>query len=110
MQRAPDAHALLDRLDTEATLAQRHLWLMALLQWVRGDGRDLGASVLRVRQLLDAAEQRPEWLPQWQRWWVGFHASVDVTPLLADHGFAPRTAFLSELGHQNGRASCRRTV
>ena len=25
---------------------------------------------------------------------------MDVTPLLADHGFAPRTAFLSELGHR----------
>ena len=37
MQRSPDAHALLDRLDPDAPLAQRHLWLMAVLDWVRGD-------------------------------------------------------------------------
>lgn len=100
MQRSPDAHALLDRLDTQAGLAERHLWLMAVLDWVRGDRSDVRASVWRVGQLLDAAEQRTEWLPRWQRWWADFHAGVDITPLLADHGFAPRTAFLSELGHR----------
>ena len=100
MQRSPDAHALLDRLDPDAPLAQRHLWLMAVLDWVRGDRDDAQASVRRVAQLLDAAEQRTEWLPRWQRWWATFHHTVDVTPLLADHGFAPRTAFLSELGHR----------
>ena len=100
MQRSPDAHALLDRLDPDAPLAQRHLWLMAVLDWVRGDRSDALACTRRVTQLLDAAEQRPEWLPRWQRWWSTFHHTVDVTPLLADHGFAPRTAFLSELGHR----------
>lgn len=100
MQRSPDAHALLDRLDPDAPLAQRHLWLMAVLDWVRGDRQDAQASVRRVVQLLDAAEQRTEWWPRWQRWWATFHHTVDVTPLLADHGFAPRTAFLSELGHR----------
>lgn len=100
MQRSPDAHALLDRLDPDAPLAQRHLWLMAVLDWVRGDRSDARASARRVSQLLDAIEQRTEWLPRWQRWWAGFHDTVDVTPLLADHGFAPRTAFLSELGHR----------
>ena len=100
MQRSPDAHALLDRLDADAPLAQRHLWLMAVLDWVRGDRSDAQASVRRVIELLDAAEQRQQWQPGWQRWWRDFHATVDVTPLLADHGFAPRTAFLSELGHR----------
>ncbi len=100
MQRSPDAHALLDGLNPDAPLAQRHLSLMAVLDWVRGDRKDPQASVRRVTQLLDAAEQRTEWLPRWQRWWATFHHTVDVTPLLADHGFAPRTAFLSELGHR----------
>ena len=66
----------------------------------RTGGSDVRASVTRVVQLLDAAEQRSAWLPVWQRWWANFNATVDVTPLLADHGFAPRTAFLSELGHR----------
>ena len=100
MQRSPDAHALLDRLDPDAPLAQRHLWLMSVMDWVRGDRSSPHVSAQRVMLLLDAAEQRTEWLPRWQRWWTGFHATVDVTPLLADHGFAPRTAFLSELGHR----------
>jgi site-specific recombinase len=100
MQRSPDAHALLDRLDPDAPLAQRHLWLMSVLDWVRGDRSSPHVSAQRVMLLLDAAEQRTEWLPRWQRWWAGFHDTVDVTPLLADHGFAPRTAFLSELGHR----------
>ena len=91
---------LLAAIDADAPLAQRHLWLMAVLDWVRGDRSDALACTRRVTQLLDAAEQRPEWLPRWQRWWSTFHHTVDVTPLLADHGFAPRTAFLSELGHR----------
>lgn len=95
-----DLARLLDTLDPEAPLAQRHLWLMALLAWVRGDGHDLQASVSRVRLLLDAAQARPEWRAQWQRWWYHFLQTVDLSTLLADYGFAPRTAFLSEFGHR----------
>jgi site-specific recombinase len=95
-----DLARLLDTLDPDAPLAQRHLWLMALLAWVRGDGNDLQASVSRVRLLLDAAQARPEWREQWQRWWRVFVQTVDISTLLADYGFAPRTAFLSEFGHR----------
>jgi site-specific recombinase len=95
-----DLARLLDTLDPDAPLAQRHLWLMSLLAWVRGDGKDLQASVSRVRLLLDAAQARPEWREQWQRWWRVFVQTVDISTLLADYGFAPRTAFLSEFGHR----------
>ncbi len=88
---------LLRTLDPEAPLAERHLWLMRLLDWVRGEGIDPEAAVARVRVLLDAAEVRPEWLRQWHRWWARFLTTVDATPLLADLGFAPRSAFVSEL-------------
>ncbi|MFM6986005.1 MAG: site-specific recombinase [Hydrogenophaga sp.] len=91
---------LLDTLDPDAPMAQRHLWLIGLLQWVRGDAHDPAASVARVRLLLDAAQARPEWRARWQRWWSRFLQTVDLTPLLADFGFAPRTAFMSELGHR----------
>ena len=53
---------LLDTLDPDAPLAQRHLWLIELLRWVRGDTNDVQTSVARVRLLLDAAQARPEWL------------------------------------------------
>ena len=100
MARQMDPAVLLDQLDPDAPLAQRHLWLMDLLRWVRGDATDPQASVARVRLLLDAAQARPEWRARWQRWWALFVQAVDLTPLLADFGFAPRTAFLSEFGHR----------
>lgn len=92
--------ALLDALDARAPMAQRHLWLIELLRWVRGEAEDPQASVARVRLLLDTVQTRPEWLARWHDWWRVFTGSVDATPLLADYGFAPRTAFLSEFGHR----------
>ena len=91
---------LLDQLDPDAPQAERHLWLIDTLRWVRGDDGDPPTSVARVRLLLDAVQARPEWLARWRVWWQRFTDAVDVAPLLADHGFAPRTAFLSEFGHR----------
>ncbi|WP_234267173.1 site-specific recombinase [Hydrogenophaga sp. NFH-34] len=98
-----ELHRLLDTLDPDAPLAQRHLWLIDLLAWVRGDARDPQESVDRVRLLLDAAQARPEWCARWHPWWNTFLQTVDLTPLLADFGFAPRTAFLSEFNHRMRR-------
>ncbi len=104
MPRAPtDLVSLLDALNPEAPRAERHLWLIALLEWVRGGmgtGNDPGGAVARVRLLLDAAQARPAWLAHWHHWWQGFTSTVDPAPLLADYGFAPRTAFLSALGER----------
>lgn len=95
-----DPSTLLATLDPDAPLAQRHLWLIEVLRWVRGDAQDPQLSVARVRDLLDVLDARPDELQRWHAWWGRFAASVDATPLLADHGFAPRTAFMSELGHR----------
>lgn len=100
MTRRMELVHLVDQLDPEAPLAQRHLWLLETLRWVRGDGSDARTSVARVRLLLDAVQARPEWLARWRQWWRRFTDTVDLAPLLADHGFAPRTAFLSEFGHR----------
>ena len=91
---------LLQSLDPNASLAQRHLWLMAALGWVRGDETDPQTSVLRVRAFLDAVEGDAALATRWHAWWQRFTDAVDMTPLLADHGFAPRTAFMSELNHR----------
>ncbi|WP_431777620.1 site-specific recombinase [Ottowia caeni] len=64
---------------------------------MRGESKDPDAAVARVRMLLDAAELRPEWLHLWHQWWAQFLSTTDATPLLADLGFAPRPAFMSEL-------------
>lgn len=96
----PDLVQLLQSIDADAPLAERHLWLIRLLQWIRGSEGDAQASVARVRLFLDAAQAHPHWHDRWRAWWQKFIGTVDATPLLADFGFAPRTAFLSEFGHR----------
>ena len=95
-----DLIELLRAIDPEASLAERHLWLMRLLDWVRGDTEDPDLAVARVRMLIDAAEVRPEWLKLWHHWWEEFLTTIDATPLLADLGFAPNGALMSELVHR----------
>ena len=91
---------LMRALDAEAPLAERNLWLIRLLAWVRGDSGDVDMAVARMRMLIDAAEVRPDWLHQWQDWWREFLTTMDATALLADLGFAPRGSFPSELVHR----------
>ena len=102
--RQQDLSELLSTLDPAADLAARHLWLVSMLDWVRGEASSQGfsapACVARVDLLLDAVAQRPEWLASWRQWWRRFRQEVDLAPMLADFGFAPRTAFMSELGHR----------
>jgi site-specific recombinase len=95
-----DLIELLRAIDPEAPLAERHLWLMQLLDWVRGDTQDAELAVARVRMLIDAAEVRPQWLKLWHHWWEEFLSTMDATPLLADLGFAPQGAFMSEVAHR----------
>lgn len=91
---------LLDTLSAEAPLAERHLWLVDALAWVRGDATDVTASVARVRAFAEALRADAALLERWHAWLRAFLGTVDLTPLLADFGFAPRTAFLSELGQR----------
>ncbi|MEY3872940.1 MAG: hypothetical protein RLZZ296_1935, partial [Pseudomonadota bacterium] len=46
---------------------------------------------------MDAVEAQPAVHSRLRAWWRTLLHTVDVTPLLADFGFAPRTAFISEL-------------
>ncbi|QHE74961.1 site-specific recombinase [Hydrogenophaga sp. PBL-H3] len=94
------ATSLIERLNADAPMAQRHLWLVEAMRWVRGDEENVQASVARVSEFLDSVQANPELQLRWRRWWQRFVETVDITPLLADHGFAPRTAFLSEFGNR----------
>ncbi len=98
--RPADLPTLLATLNPEAPLAVRHLWLIGVVQWLRGDGRSVPGVLGRLQLLLDVVQARPAFQTLWQRWWQQFTTEVDITPLLADHGFAPRTAFLSEFGYR----------
>jgi site-specific recombinase len=92
-----DLEALLDRMDANAALVERHLWLVDLLQWIRGDGRSAMATAGRVDLLLDTLDARPHYSSKLRDWWRVLMQTVDDSALLADYGFASRNAFLSEL-------------
>ena len=92
-----DLHSLLSRLKAHAPVAERHVWLLDLLDWVRGPGQSVVASTERVALFLDAVQERPDLQARLQQWWTVLNDTVDITPLLADFGFAPRTGLASEL-------------
>ncbi|RYF65445.1 MAG: recombinase, partial [Comamonadaceae bacterium] len=95
-----DLTGLLNALDPAADLAHRHLWLIHLLDWVRGKGDSVSAAIGRVQLFLDAVETRPDVQQRLRAWWATLIGQVDVTTLLADFGFAPRTALVSEIAER----------
>ena len=97
MHHLPD---LLDRLNPQADLVQRHLWLVALFEWLRGDCASVPASTARLALFLDAVQARPEILLRWQAWWQALVETLDGTTLLADYGFSSRSAFVSEFAER----------
>ncbi|MFZ4622686.1 MAG: hypothetical protein ACOYNF_00460, partial [Rhodoferax sp.] len=60
---------LLEDLDPQADLVQRHLWLIRLLAWVRGDRSSVAACLARLTLLLDVLQQRAPARQQVQLWW-----------------------------------------
>jgi site-specific recombinase len=96
-----DLNQVLATLDAAAPLAQRHLWLIGLLDWVRGPRAvPPEAAASRVRLFLDALDARPELQQRVREWWQVLAETVDATALLADFGFAPRMAFISEFNER----------
>lgn len=100
MPPAPTLLRLMQPLSQLTRRVDRHLWLNDVLQWVRGDRQSPREAAARLGLLVDALLARPEMTRAWQHWWHTFLADTDATPLLADLGFAPRTAFISDLGHR----------
>jgi site-specific recombinase len=92
-----DLTELLEAIDLEAPLAQRHLWLIALFTWIRGDAKSVSAAINRIHLLLDVVQARPQLQTHLRQWWHQLLHIVDASSLLADYGFAQRSAFVSEL-------------
>jgi site-specific recombinase len=92
-----DLKALLAQLDPKADLADRHVWLIGVFAWLRADENSTEASLSRLKAFIDAVQAQPELQQRLKAWWQILLKTVDVTTLLADFGFAPRTAFISEL-------------
>ena len=94
-----DLADLLAALDPAADLAHRHLWLIYLLNWVRGKRDSVPAAVGRVQLFVEAVAARPDIQVRLRAWWATLVDQVDITTLLADFGFAPRTALVLSLIH-----------
>ena len=92
-----DLRALLASMDASADLATRHIWLIALFDWFRGDAGSVDATLARLQTFMDAVQAQPELETRLKACWQVLLQTVEVTTLLADFGFAPRTAFFSEL-------------
>ncbi|WP_341908661.1 site-specific recombinase [Polaromonas sp. YR568] len=95
-----DLAELLKALDPEADIPARHVWLIQAFKWIRGDATSAPAAAARLQALMDAVAAQPELHARLQAWWQTLVRTVDITTLLADFGFAPRTAFVSELAER----------
>jgi len=92
-----DLSELLADLDPDAEPVHRHLWLVALFDWIRGDCSSVPASLARVQLLMDAFQIRLAERARLQAWWQKLLTTLDGTTLLADYGFSSNSAFMSEL-------------
>ena len=92
-----DLPRLLAEIDPHAELAERHLWLIHVLQWVRAAEPSVEVAMGRVEAFIQAAEADADVQARLQAWWAVFIDRVDITTLLADFGFAPRTAMITEV-------------
>ena len=86
---------LLDAASGDMPLAERHLWLVQLMDWVRA-GEPVSGVKYIVRQLAPPSERRTRVVALLSAFW----RDIDVAALLADYGFAARTSFIDELGER----------
>ncbi|HEX7435958.1 MAG TPA: site-specific recombinase [Caldimonas sp.] len=100
-----DVTALLNAADPKATLAERHLWLIRLLEWLRhapieSDARATPTPVLRLKHMLGVLERNVEHRGKVAELLGRFLREVDSAALLADFGFAPRIGLAGEFGRR----------
>jgi site-specific recombinase len=102
-----DLTALVNAANARAGQAERHLWLVRLMEWLRhAPARALpGATtegrtplpLLRLRHLLNVLDQQPALREQVQGLLAAFWREVDAAALFADFGFGTRLSLGSDL-------------
>ena len=101
-----DLTALLNAADPKSSLAERHLWLIRLMEWLRhapldgGDERATPTPVLRLKHLLGVLDRHPEHQARVAEVLREFWLEIDSAALLADFGFAPRMDLWGELAQR----------
>lgn len=91
---------LLGTLAARDDMVQRHLLLIALLDWIRGDADYPEPCIARLEYLLDTLQNQPETKAHLQNLWQQVLHKLDGSTLLADYGFSSRNALASELAHR----------
>lgn len=104
--------------DPKATLADRNLWLIRALEWLRhaplsaatggaDDEPDPGESsratlrpVLRLKHLLNVLDRNPAYRGPVAAVLTRFWMQMDSAALFADFGFSPRANFFGELAQR----------
>lgn len=102
-----DLTALANAADPRAGMAERHLWLARLFEWLRHSAplpaEGAGAPprtplpLLRLRLLLQTLDAQPELRGRVQGLLAAFWRDVDAAALFADFGFGARHSLASEL-------------
>ena len=102
-----DLTALVNAADPQASQAERHLWLVRLLEWLRHapahgilrgpDEQRTPLPVLRLKHLLRQMDQHPALSARVQGLTQAFWRDIDAASLFADFGFGARLSFGSEL-------------
>ncbi|MFM2056010.1 MAG: hypothetical protein RLY71_395 [Pseudomonadota bacterium] len=99
-----DLTSLLNAADSRAPTAERHLWLVRLLEWIRHDhGRPDGATpvgVLRLRHLLNVLDRHPEHRAPVVALLTRLVQETEVPALFADLGFSARRDLWGELAER----------
>ena len=110
MSSAWDLTALVNAADPKAGQAERHLWMVRLMEWLRHAPRAAlppmpGATedtrtplpAVRLRHLLNQIERHEPLRQRVQGLVQAFWADIDAASLYADLGFNSRLSFSSEL-------------
>ena len=105
-----DLTAFVNAADPKASLAERHLWVVRLMEWLRhapldaavapGDARSTSAPALRLKHMLGVIERNGEHCERAGMMLVQFLRETDSAGLLADFGFAPRNGLWAEFGRR----------
>ncbi|WP_374319967.1 site-specific recombinase [Aquabacterium sp.] len=90
-----DITSLLDQASADLPLAERHLWLVQVMTWIRA-GEPVSGVQYILRQLAQDPQRREGVVGLLGAFW----RDIDVTSLLTDFGFSSRTSFLHELGER----------
>lgn len=97
-----DLTALLSAADPRASRAERQLWLVRVLEWVRHGHRRADDAApkpaLRLVHLLGVLERHPEHRARAGALLLSLWREADLASLFADVGFTARRDFLGELG------------